>query len=95
MLRCSIDAPERKMACLARVPIREKFWLQGPASLHQEKMGYVVQKMVNGSLASHAFFALAGCARPTDYSDRGCSEERTTRAHISVEGWTAGAVGGR
>ncbi|CAK9007773.1 unnamed protein product [Durusdinium trenchii] len=58
--------------------------------LLQEKMGYVVQKMVNGSLASHAFFALAGCARPTDYSDRGCSEERTTRAHISVEGWTAG-----
>ena len=60
--------------------------------LSKEKLGYVVQKMVNGSASFHSFFALAGCTRPTNYTHRGCSQDSTTRAHISVEVWTAGGA---
>ncbi|CAK9007781.1 unnamed protein product [Durusdinium trenchii] len=60
--------------------------------LLQEKMGYKVQKMLDGFFGSDTFFALAGCRSPTNLSDRGCGVdgEMTTRAHVAVEGWTEG-----
>ena len=54
-------------------------------------MGYKLEKLGLGQLTPDAFFALAGCTRPTDSIDRGCSPDMITRAHISVEGWTGGA----
>eukprot|EP00913_Durusdinium_trenchii_P033474 g31339.t1 len=62
--------------------------------LLQEKMGYKVQKMLDGFFGSDTFFALAGCRSPTNLSDRGCGVdgEMTTRAHVAVEGWTEGEL---
>lgn len=58
--------------------------------LLQEKLGYNVEKMMDGGFTNDAFFALAGCAQPTNSSDRGCFKGMITRAHVSVEGWTSG-----
>lgn len=57
----------------------------------EEKLGYnVTQKF--GSNTVDGFYALAGCCMPTNGTDRGCGSDMTTRAHLSVEGWTAGAA---
>ncbi|CAK9097664.1 unnamed protein product [Durusdinium trenchii] len=58
--------------------------------LLQERLGYNVEKMMDGGFTNDAFFALAGCAQPTNSSDRGCFKGMITRAHVSVEGWTSG-----
>ncbi|CAK9044742.1 unnamed protein product [Durusdinium trenchii] len=57
--------------------------------LMEEKMGYNVTQNGPGPGTPDAFYALAGCAAPTDVNDRQCGDgPEITYNHVSLEGWT-------
>lgn len=53
-----------------------------------EKIGFNTVERGPGPSTVDGFYALTGCATPTNVQDRGCSASMTTQNHISVEGWT-------
>lgn len=57
--------------------------------LLEEILGFRVVQTGPGPNTVDGFFALTGCATPTNIEDRGCSAEPVvTTNHINVEGWT-------
>lgn len=57
--------------------------------LIEEKIGYNVTETGPGPGMPDAFYAMAGCATPTDVIDPGCGDGPTgTLNHVCIEGWT-------
>eukprot|EP00435_Cladocopium_sp_Y103_P022808 s3451_g5.t1 len=54
-----------------------------------EMLGYNVDLKGPGGVAMDAFFALMGCIRPLNSTDRGCGQS-TTYVHINLEAWPEG-----
>ena len=50
--------------------------------LIEEKLGYHVKESEVGS-AVEQFYAMANCARPSEFTDRGCGDDQDKKATLS------------